>query len=195
MFMYTLDGKNILNAQFPEMEGQDHWNYKDSRGVLITQEMNKILSQKNETYYEGYWKKIKGNETQYKKFEPLGIFIGTGDYIDEYEKDLKEKVLFKINNFKFEVPRHIFIYTKDGLCLANPKKELIGTNRLNVKNEKGEYVLKPIIDFVTKNKEGFIEYNSTVRLNENIISNNKISFVKLLEDWEWVIGSGFIPKR
>ena len=201
MFMYTLDGKNILNAQFPEMEGQDHWNYKDSRGVYITQEMNKILSQKNETYFEWYWRKNKNDDNQYKKigffkiFEPLGIFIGTGDYVDEYEKDLKEKVLLKINNFKFEKSTHIFIYSLDGTALVSPKKELIGTNRLEVKNQNDEYVLKPIIEFLDENKEGFIEYNSTVKLNDKLSSNQKISYVKLIEDWGWVIGSGFYTEE
>lgn len=201
MFMYTLDGKNILNAQFPEVEGQNHWNYKDSRGVFITQEMNKILSQKDETYYEWYWKKNQGDDREYKKFgffkkfEPLGIFIGTGDYVDEYEKDLKEKILFKINSFKFVNPTHIFIYSIDGTALVSPKKEIIGTNRMDEKNEKDEYVLKPIFKFLNENKQGFIEYNSTIKLNDRLTSNEKISYVKLIEDWGWVIGSGFYTEE
>ena len=43
----------------------------------------------------------------------------------------------------------------------------------------------------SKNKEGFIKYKSSVKLNENLKSNDKISFIKLFEDWDWVIGSGF----
>lgn len=197
MFIYKMDGESILNAQFPEVEGSNHWEYRDSKGTSLLQEMNKILTQNDETYYDWYWKKTKDDQTQYKKigffkkFEPLDLFIGTGDYIDEFEKDLKEKILFKINSMKIKKPDHIFVYTLDGLCLANPKKELIGTNRINVRNEKGEYTLKDTLKYAYEKKEGFIEYNSTVMLNETLTSNKKISFIKLFEDWNWVIGSGF----
>lgn len=197
MFIYTMDGTNILNAQFPEIEDKSHWEYKDFKGTLLIQEMNKILSQKDETYYEWYWKKTKDDETQYKKvgffkrFEPLDLFIGTGDYVDEYEKMLKKKLIDKFNNMKFNDSEHLFIYTVDGLCLVNANKEIIDTNRLDVKNEKGGYALRPVVDFVNKEKEGFIRYNSTVKLNSNLSSNDKESYVKLFEDWNWVIGSGF----
>lgn len=89
MFIYTMDGKNILNAQFPQFEGTNFWDFKDAKGAPLIQEMNQLLSLNNETFYEWYWWKTKKNETQYKKFgffkkfEPLDLFIGTGDYVDE----------------------------------------------------------------------------------------------------------------
>ena len=197
MFIYTMDGINILNAQFPELEGKNFWNFKDTRGTALIQEMNKILTQNDETYYEWYLRKTQEDETQYKKygffkkFEPLDLFIGTGDYIDEFEKDLKARLLNRLNNIKFEESEHIFVYTLDGLCLANPKKELIGTNRLDIKNEKGGYALRPVVTFIKDNKEGYIRYSSTVKLNEKLSSNDKESYVKLFEDWNWIVGSGF----
>ena len=64
--------------------------------------------------------------------------------------------------------------------MVNPKKELIGTNRYDVKSDDGKYNLKDMINFSIENKKGFIKYNSTVKLNDSLISNDKISFVKLV---------------
>ena len=197
MFMYESTGKNIFNAEFPQIEGKNLWNYKDGSGKLILQEMYDILNQRNETFYEWYWKKPKSGDKQFKKigyfkkFEPFDMFIGTGDYVEDFENKIKSKILHKINNFGLKAPEHLFIYDLDGLCLANPKKELIGTNRYDSKNHNGEYTLRETLQYTKEKKEGFINYNSSIKLNENLISNEKISYVKLFEDWQWVIGSGF----
>ena len=197
LFIYELKGKNILHAQHKSLEGKNLWNYKDSAGTLLLQKMNKILSIKDETFYNWYWKKPRSNNDQekklgfFKKFEPYGWFIGTGDYIKDYEANMKEEILKKLNNFTFQKPRHIFIYDLKGLCLVNPKKELVGLHRYNVQNKNGEYVVQNIINFVKKHKEGFIHYKGAVILNKMNKTNNKTSYIKLFEEWSWFIGSGF----
>jgi signal transduction histidine kinase len=197
IFIYEMTGKVILNTKFPDLENKNLWNYKDEEGTLIVQEMNKILQDKNETYYDWYWKKNEKNNIPekkrgyFKKFEPYDLFIGTGYYESDFINETKKRILSKLNSFKLKAPEHIFIYDKEGTCLVNPKKELIGVNRINSKNKDGIKVLKNILDFTVKNKEGFIEYNGSVVLNKKLKYNGKISFVKLYENWNWIIGSGF----
>ena len=198
IFIYELDGKNILNSQYPENEGQNHWNYKDARGVLLLQEMKKIMIEKDETFYTWYWKKPNNNSTQeyekhgfLKKFTPYDMYIGAGTYVDDFENKLKQRVLKKINSLKFKEPEHVFVFDKDANCLANPKKELIGLNQYNAKNENGEYVLRKIIENTIKNKEGFERYQGLISMKKENISSDKISFLKLFEKWNWIIGSGF----
>ncbi len=41
-----MDGKNILNAGFPKIEGKNLWKYQDAKGVYLIQEMNRILKTK-----------------------------------------------------------------------------------------------------------------------------------------------------
>lgn len=197
LFVYEMTGKVVLNTQFPKLENKNLWNFKDTKGTLLIQEMNRILQEKDETYYDWYWKKSEDNSVAekkrgyFKKFEPYNLFIGTGYYESDFIKETKKRILTKINSFKLKKPEHIFIYNKEGTCLANPKKELIGVNRINSKNKDGIHVLKNILDFTLKNKEGFVQYNGSVVMNKNLKFNGKISFVKLYEDWNWMIGSGF----
>ncbi|MGM0518044.1 MAG: sensor histidine kinase [Campylobacterota bacterium] len=201
IFMYELNGKNILNSQFPSIEGKNLWNHEDKRGVSILQDMNRLLSKKDEAFYEWYWRKDKNSEKEYKKigffkkFEPFDLFIGTGDYIEEYERILKDKILKKINSLNLQAPEHLFIYTLDGLCLANPKEELIGQNRYNSQNKNGVYVLKDLINYTKNNKEGFVRYQGSVILNKNNKTNDKISYVRLVDDLNWMIGSGFYLEK
>lgn len=196
-FLYKMDGENIFNGEFPEIEGKNLWEYTDSKGTFLLKEMNEILKSKDETFYEWFWKEKFNDEIEYKKIgffkkiPELNMFVGAGYYEKNLKKRTQDRILKKLNSFELKAPEHIFIYNLDGTCLVNPKKELIGTNRYNVKSEDGKFNLKDMINFSIKNKEGFIEYSSTVKLNESLISNNKISFVKLYENWNWMIGSGF----
>ena len=196
VFVYEMTGKVILNPRFQNLEGKNLWDYKDSKGTLIVQEMNKILSSKDEAFYEWYWNKNEEEISQkkigfFKKFEPYNLFIGTGYYINDFREQTQKRVLEKLNSFELKLPEHIYIYDLKGTCLVNPKKELIGINRYDVKSDDGRYNLREFLDFAVKNKEGFIKYKSTVMLNDELKSNDKISFVKLYEDWGWMIGSGF----
>jgi signal transduction histidine kinase len=197
LFLYTMDGKNIFNGEFPAIEGKNLWEHKDSKGTFLLKEMYSILKNKDETFYEWFWKEKPSDKLEYKKIgffkriPELNMFIGAGYYEKNLKKRTQTRILKKLNSLKLKEPEHIFIYDLKGTCLVNPKKELIGTNRYNVQSEDGKFILRDLIDFSIKNKEGFIQYNSTVKLNESLISNDKISFVKLYEDWNWMIGSGF----
>ena len=197
LFIYQMDGKNILNSSFTDIEGKNLWNFQDANGTYIIQEMSNILKTKDETFYDWYWQKTPDNPKNFKKFgffkkfEPYNLFIGAGYYEEDFNKQTQSRILKKLNSFELKAPEHIFIYDLKGLCLVNPKKELIGLNRYDVKNSDGKYNLRDTLEFTQKNKEGFIRYNATVKLNNAIKSNDKVSYVKLYEDWGWVIGSGF----
>lgn len=196
-FIYTMDGKNILNGEFPNLEGKNLWEYTDSKGTFIAKKINEILKTKDETFYEWYWKESSNDEIEYKKIgffkkiPTLNMYIGTGYYEKNFKEQTQKRILKKLNNLELKAPEYIFIYDLNGTSLVNPKKELLGTNRYNVKNEDGRFNLKDMIQFSLENKEGFIRYNSTIKLNDSLTSNDKISFIKLYEDWNWIIGSGF----
>ena len=50
-FIYERKGKNILHPKLPHFEGKDFWNYQDSKGTYLLQEMKKILATEEETVY------------------------------------------------------------------------------------------------------------------------------------------------
>ena len=115
VFVYEMTGKSVLNPKFPNLEGKNLWNFKDPKGTFILQDMNKILKDKNETYYEWYWNKNEDESPQkkigfFKKFEPYDLFIGTGYYINDFREQTQRRVLEKLNSFELKLPEHIYIY-------------------------------------------------------------------------------------
>ncbi len=82
----------------PELEGTSLLNYKDKKNNYITRNtIKEFLSGKNEIFKELYWEKPNDLKNTYKKItfnkyhEKLGIYIGTGEYIDNFTKKLKKK--------------------------------------------------------------------------------------------------------
>lgn len=187
----------ILLHRYKNLEGLNFYNYKDSKGYQFVKTITDVIKNKTEQFDTYSWYKNLNENVAYKKigfnkyFEPYDVAISAADYIVDFEKEVQKRVLDKLNSLEFSKDEHIFIYTLDGLCLVNPKKHLIGKNRYNAKNKKGEYALQKSLNFVKENKEGFRNYNATVKLNEKLTSNSKISYLKLYDGWDWMIGSGF----
>ncbi|MCP5103830.1 MAG: sensory box histidine kinase/response regulator protein, partial [bacterium] len=81
-----------------------------------------------------------------------------------------------------------FIYTMDGveeLYAASPGKE--GTNRIDLQDKNGVYVIRKEIEIVKKNKEGFsINY---WKAPDGAMVYSKASFVKYFEPFDWYIGT------
>ncbi|XPV52791.1 MAG: cache domain-containing protein [Halarcobacter ebronensis] len=96
-FIYKMNGVNILNSAFPKLEGKDLWHYVDAKGTFLLQEMNKRLKEKEEVFYEWYWNKPNEGEKDFlkvgffKKFGPYDWFIGTGEYMNDFTKEVKKK--------------------------------------------------------------------------------------------------------
>ncbi len=187
-FIYKMDGTNILNSDFPEIEGKSLWNYKDLKGVLLLQEMNKILSQKSETFYDWYWHKSTDKKKEYKKvgffkkFEPYDWFIGTGEYIDDFEDSIKNKILNYVRKIRYKDDRYIFITNDKGKVLSHKYEKLIGLDiTKSIEGFKQHYENK---EMFANGK--FIEYAFK---EENV--NKKISYARWIKEWNWVIGTGF----
>ncbi len=86
------------------------------------------------------------------------------------------------------------MFDDKGTVLSHYKDSLIGTNRYNIKNPLGKYVVKDIIEFAQKNEKGFMSYSTGVN-PENLKKRDKISYVRLVNDWNWIIGTGFFLER
>lgn len=195
-FIYENSGKNILLPHNEKLEGKNFWNHQDAKGAYIIQDMTRLLSTQNEAFYEWYWYNPKNPDIQRKKIglvknlEQFDWFIGTGEYVEEFEKEVQERVLRNIKEVKFGSNGYFFIINYDSIYLSHIKKEYIGQNA--IKNNDTVEVKKVIEDMINiaKNGEGFYSYiqNKKPDNNESI---RKISFVKGLDNWSWMIGTGF----
>jgi signal transduction histidine kinase len=199
-FIDDVNGVGILQPLNKSLENKNKLEFKDAKGYQFVKTIVQTIKDKSERYDTYYWFKPNNNKDTYKKisfykyFEPLNVAIGTGEYIDDFENDLKIELLLKIKKIKAENNSYIFIFDDKGTVLSHYKDSLVGTNRYNIKNNLGKYVIKDVIDFAKENKKGFMRYITEVN-PENLEKQDKISYIRFVDNWNWVIGTGFFLEK
>ena len=197
IFIDDRNGVNLLQPLNKDIEGKNLLEYTDAKGYQYMKKIADTVINKTEAYDEYYWYKPKDDKNTYKKlsffkyFEPLDFAIGTGEYFDDFQKQIQENLLDKINNIKFEDNGYIFIFNTEGTYLSHFDKNKIGTNGLNLKDVNGKYFIKDMIEFAKNNNEGYFTYLASLKPNGSIHNTEKISYVKYFKEWDWVIGAGF----
>jgi len=197
-FIYELTGKNILFPSSKELEGEDFWDFKDAKNNYTIRELSEISKNKKHGFYTWYWYKPNHTDVMHEKigytmlFEPLDWFIGTGEYLIDFENEVKKNVLNRINQIKYDKSGYVFIIDYEGNFINHIKNDLQNTNQINLKDKNGFEITKEIIK-AAKNSEGFVEYIGIPGTKVGELSN-KVSFVKGFYDWKWAIGSGFYPE-
>jgi signal transduction histidine kinase/CheY-like chemotaxis protein len=192
-FIYDLNGTNILLPIAKKFEGRDFSNYQDSKGNFVVRDMSKLSAQNGSAFYTWYWKKPNRNRKDFKKigfaksFMPLNLFVGTGEYLDDYIKDLQNTTLKKIKNTEITDGRYIFVYNYNGICLNRIKKPSIGGNFLNLKDKNAKSVIKEIIK-IAKSGGGFLTYGIGKNLKTKKPSK-KILYIDSVDSWGWALGT------
>ena len=195
-FIYENSGKNILLPHNKELEGKSFWNHQDAKGSYIIRDMTNLLSKNDEAFYEWYWYNPTKPDVQRKKIglvknlPQFDWFIGTGEYLEDFEKEVQERVLRNIREIRFGNNGYIFVINYDSIYLSHIRKEFIGQNA--IKNNDTVEIKKVIEDLIeiSKKGEGFYTYIQNKK-PDNEQSIKKISFVKGLNNWSWMIGTGF----
>ncbi len=194
-FIYSFDYECILLPINRKLEGTNFYNFQDSKGLYLTREIIKRIKNQNEAFLTWSYHKPDDMEKQYKKlgfnkyFEPYKWFIGTGEYVDEFENDLKEKILKYIKNYNFTNNEYFFVINYEGKYLNHIDEDLIGTNAYEVGNTKSKDINK-IINASRNNSSNFVSYIQLKSPYKNT-PTKKTSYVKGLDNWNWVIGKGF----
>lgn len=199
-FIYSFDYECILFPLKRDIEGTSFYNFQDGKGKYLTRD---IISQlKNEK--EGFmsWHFYKPNDTKHayrkvgfnKHFEPYDWFIGTGEYLDEFEENIKEKALSYIKTLKYLNGNYIFVLDYNGIYLNHIRKELIGKSGIkkgdanDVKNSVD--VVSKAIEIAKNQGEGYISYIQNRKPNTNK-ETFKTSYIKGISNWNMFLGQGF----
>lgn len=195
-FIYEKTGRNVMLPYSPHLEGKDFIHHQDAKGTYIIQEVIELLKHTDETFYEWYW--FKPNDTTqqrkkvgyYKNFEPFDWFIGTGEYIEDFEKEVQQRVLNTVQQIRYGDNGYIFIIDYNSIYLSHIRPSFIGQSA--VANNDTVNIQKVIQDLIeiSKKGEGYYSYIQNKKPDNNM-PIKKISFVKGLPNWSWMIGTGF----
>lgn len=195
-FVVSMDGIELLYPVHPEFENTNVLNLQDVKGNYVIKNEIETVKNNGEGFVEDYWTK-PGDDSgkQYKKisfvkyFEPMDWYIGTGEYVEDVENDIKQKVLKRIEGITFGKNGYIFIVQKSGMTLMNTRqKHMIGRNLKDLKSPDGASILKQEIEAAEKPEGDFIQYDWYKPTTKKVSS--KISYMKEVKDWEWIVGAG-----
>jgi signal transduction histidine kinase len=199
-FIYSMDYECILLPINRSLEGTSFYHFKEGRGEYLTRNIIQMVKEQKEGYLTWWFPKPSDLNTSYKKmgfnkyFEPMDWFIGTGEYFDEFEQSTQNKVLNDIEEMmNLTNNKYLFILTQEGTFLSHPQKELVGKNLLELESLIGENKRNEAINnlsvFKKLSKEG--GFHQYTHLNENKQKLIKTSYIKGVENWDWILGKGF----
>jgi len=197
-YMYKMDGTCLLLPTNPEYEGKNLLNIKDAAGTKIIQKAINILKKKGSAFDSWYWykpggKKMKKKIGYFRWYKPLNIYVGSAFYVEDVMKKIKKIALKIIRNYRYGKKGYVFAYDYKGNTLSHIKKDLIGTNRINLVID-GRYIVKEVIRDAKVNKDGFFMSYTASYDPKTHKPAKKISYIKNIPEFGWIIGAGFYVK-
>ncbi|WBW94919.1 cache domain-containing protein [Oceanirhabdus sp. W0125-5] len=193
-FANRLDGTGILNSPGPNLDGHNLINFQNSDGVYVLKDIIELVEKQGEGFYEYTWTKpdITGNNyrkiSYVKYFKPLDMYIGTGLYIDDVEEIVKKEVLERISKIRYRNGGYFFVTTYDGTALVFAQDDLVGKDISNIKDINNVEIHKEEKKVIDAFGQGYVEYVWPKPDEEGVYP--KITFVKGIQDWKWILGTG-----
>ncbi|RXJ92054.1 histidine kinase [Malaciobacter molluscorum] len=191
-YVYDMKGNNIFHGLMPFIEGHSMLYHRDITGKEIIKSMINGLKKKTEIYDEWYWhepnsKEIKRKIGYHKLFKPYNIFVGSGEYVEDFENELKQRIIKYISSIKY-INRYITILDYKGNIIIADNKELIGKNIFK-KDKKNKEIYEKVF-FLAKAGENYTDFDDSTIFNNTKFKHVKL-FVKGYNDWHWAIISAF----
>ncbi len=110
------------------------------------------------------------------------------------EEKAKEIAAYELNSIKYAKSGYVWCMTNDGILIVDPpRKDLIGTNVLNIKDKKGFYFFKYAVDVLKIKDSDFIRYYWQYPGIKNKVFE-KLTYIKKINTWNWIVGSGVYIK-
>ncbi|WP_368030830.1 cache domain-containing protein [Arcobacter sp. s6] len=184
-FITSLDYECILLPTARELEGTSFYNLKDSEGVYIARKIVSLIKKDKEGFLSWSFSKPNNLENQYKKigfnmyFEPYDWYIGTGEYIEEFEEDVKKEVLEYISRIIPNDDKEFFI-------LDHNQKTLFNTLESNILTFDSERVFEDML-FIAQNTEAFLTYKEKDK--SDLLT--KSSYIRGIPKWNWILEKSF----
>lgn len=195
-FIYNMKAKNVLLPTHPHLENKSFINHKDAQGNYIIRRMANTMKNTPKSFYEWYWYKPNNKTEQKKKigltkrFEPFNWFIGTGEYVEDFESEVQETLLNYIRTIRYGKSGYIFIITYDTIYLSHIRKEFWGKSAITNNDTKEIRTVIERLIKIAKDGEGYDSYIQNKKPGSDL-ATHKISYVKGLQNWQWMIGTGF----
>ncbi|MBI9047446.1 MAG: cache domain-containing protein [Anaerolineaceae bacterium] len=105
------------------------------------------------------------------------------------EAEAKTAAMKTIAALRYDEDNYFWINNTDLIMIMHPtNSDLIGQDLTSFEDSNGKYFFAEMVDVCLAEGAGFVEY--TFPKPGEVESSPKISYVKLLPEWGWIVGSG-----
>ena len=185
--IHDINGKNILQPAFKDLEGTLVFNRKDAKGNYPVQEAIKIAKAKGEGFLNWYFYKPNDRSKHFKKigivkrFEPYNFIITTAMFEDDLEKKVKKELIKNLKIIEYADKGYIFILNTKG-------KVILTREDIPISQYQDTTLMQKFKDFVISREQSkYIDYN----FYDSRKKYQKITYLKKVPGIDWVIGTGF----
>lgn len=195
-YLFAFDGDLTarLMADRATYEGRSMAEVKDADGKRFMVEMKALADAADgEAFHTYRWTSpMHGDEPRRKlsyvrKVEPLGWYIGTGEYLADMEAQIQAEVTDWLGSIRFARDGYIFGATWEGRVIAGPG---LGRHVIDLEDPAGTKVVQKLIA-LAQDGGGFVEYlQPQVPEASGYRYERKLSYVLPVPEWGWYVGAG-----
>ena len=142
---------------------------------------------------------ISSSVLQEKKENVKNVVLATSNIVKFYaeqsrtgnldEQKAKELALEAVKHSRYGKSNYLWINNLNGIMIMHPiKPQLNGKDMLHFKDAKGKEFFLEMVNVAKTKGHGFVDYYWPKPGSEEPVP--KVSYVNLVKDWGWVIGSG-----
>ncbi|WP_028117759.1 bifunctional diguanylate cyclase/phosphodiesterase [Ferrimonas senticii] len=191
-FIFDQNGIALMHPLQPHTEGQPMLNRVDADGTQFLREhLDLIKKSKDGGAFHRWFFERPGRAGEHEKFgygkifEPLGWYIGTGEYVEDLEQEIHQRLLNWFTEHRFDSDGYAYVLNRNGIILAHKQRELIGFRADFVSDILRNH------DLASINSHGkFIYYQMTSAEHLGQL-HEKVGFIRRSSHWNWWIGAGF----
>ncbi|GLI57947.1 hypothetical protein PM10SUCC1_34610 [Propionigenium maris DSM 9537] len=196
-FWGRVDDQTLLFADRSEFEGKQMHNYRSPEGKHVFRDFVELVRTRGEGFYEYMWAHpgMAGNDHRkisfVKYFEPLNLWLGSGEYYEDFQREQQAELLEEISLKSYGRDGYFFVLDFNGINLA------IGDENQKQRVLKSDWELEDLngVKFiqrmrrVAEEKEGGFVYYKWLKPSKNM-AVDKMTFVKGIQEWKWLVGTG-----
>ncbi len=186
----------VMHPIKPQLDGKDLSRFEDPNGKRLFVAFVEATEKDGEGFVDYLWPKPGSDEpvaklSFVKRFEPWGWIVGTGVYLEAAVAHVKEDLLRTIASQRYgpDGKDYFWVNDMDAVVLMHPiKPSLNGKDLTDLKDPDGTYIFREFVKTCREDGEGFVPYRWPKPGSDEPV--RKLSYVRLFEPWNWVIGTG-----
>jgi methyl-accepting chemotaxis protein len=184
----------VMHPIKPALDGKDLSGFEDPEGTRLFVEMAEVAKAEGAGMVSYLWEKPGEKEAKlkvsYVRLVPeLNWVLGTGAWVEDITARMKQQAMEQVAKMRLSDGNYFWINDLEPRMVMHPiKPELNGQSLKEFEDTKGKKLFVEMAEKARKKGEGTVEYWWGKPGQEGDFP--KLSYVKLFEPWNWVIGMG-----